>query len=168
MTIDTFSKSLAYAFLYKSSAEHVNQIQMSDMTVSLVREGCPKKLFSDLEEMGFYVRNTADGIYRVGHVMGIGIQIIVSRELYEKNHIWLKALTQNLTSQEAEKLIQESSNLSQKGDKDLVSSVLQVAVKENKTVFWELKEASKMCEALRELVNYPSPKGMGLKKPMVD
>lgn len=45
MTIDTFSKSLTYAFLYKSSAEHVNQIQMSDITVSFVRKGCPKNCF---------------------------------------------------------------------------------------------------------------------------
>lgn len=152
MTIDTFSKALAYAFLYKSSAEHVDQIKMNDMTVSLVREGYPKKLFSDLKDMGFCVRKAADGIYRIGNVMGVEIQIIVSKELNEQNHIWLRALTQNLSKQEAEKLIRDSGNLSQKDEKDLASSVMQVAIKENKTVFLGVKEASKMCEALRELM----------------
>lgn len=152
MTIDTFSKALAYAFLYKSSAEQVDMIKMDDMTVSLVREGYPRKLFSDLQDMGFCARKAADGIYRVGNVMGVEIQIIVSRELDEKNHVWLKALTQSLTRREAERLICDCGNLSRKDEKDLVSSVLQVAIRENKAVFLGVKEASGMCEALRELM----------------
>lgn len=152
MTIDTFSKTLAYAFLYKSIAECVDQIKLDDITVSLVREKYPQKLFSELRNMGFCVNKTAGGIYQVGNVMGIEIQIIVSIELDEKNHIWLKALTQNLTRQEAEKLICDFSNLSQKDEKELMSSVLQVAMKENREVFESMKEVPDMCEALRELM----------------
>lgn len=152
MTIDTFYKSLAYAFLYKTNTGNVDQIKADDMTVSLVREKRPKKLFADLEKLGFCLREIAGGIYHVGNVMGTEIQVIVSGELNQENHVWLRSLTQNLTKKDAEALLLSSNYLHEDDEKELASSVLQVAIKENKTMFLDLKEAREMCEALRELM----------------
>ena len=46
MTIDDFFKTLGYAFLYKGLGEKVNQIPLSELTVSLFRASVPKELLS--------------------------------------------------------------------------------------------------------------------------
>lgn len=44
LTSDDFFKTFAYAELYKSQAETVDQIPINQLTVSVVREGKPEGL----------------------------------------------------------------------------------------------------------------------------
>ncbi len=52
----------------------------------------------------------------------------------------------------AEKLLNTAADLYRKDDKEFAESVLQVAMSKNKEIFDIVKEESKMCEALRELM----------------
>lgn len=152
LTIDVFFKAMAYVCLYKASAGHVDQIKAQDMTVTLVRHSYPRELFKALKALGFRVKKYANGIYHIGDVIGIEIQIVVSRQLDPKNHIWLRALTREMTQEEAEDLIHSAKGLSEQDEKELMASVMQVATKENHKLFVDIKEVPYMCEALRELM----------------
>lgn len=48
MTIDDFYKTVGYACLYKGYGKTVNEIPLSELTVSLFREAYPRELFAML------------------------------------------------------------------------------------------------------------------------
>ena len=151
LNIDTFHKAMGYANLYKAGGARVNAIDAGDITISLVRRRYPRKLIKDLLAEGASVELEAKGIYRVTGNYPFEIRIIVSRDLEPAEHIWLASLTDNITMQVAEDLVDEISGLTEKDDKEFGDSVLQVAIAENEAAFEKIKEASEMCEALREL-----------------
>ncbi len=68
VNIDTFYKVLSYACLYKAETGAVDEIQDTDITISLVREGKPKKLLKQLGEK-YSVVSQSPGIYRVGGML---------------------------------------------------------------------------------------------------
>lgn len=47
MNVSTFLKVIAYACLYKTHEKYVNDIKLDDITVTLVREAKPEKMFGD-------------------------------------------------------------------------------------------------------------------------
>ena len=55
MTIDDFYKTVGYACLYKGYGKTVNEIPLSELTVSLFREAYPRELFAMLEDAGHYI-----------------------------------------------------------------------------------------------------------------
>ncbi len=63
LTIDDFYKAAAYACLYKSLGQTVNQYPAEDITVSLFREAYPRELFSALRESGRSIEEKFPGIY---------------------------------------------------------------------------------------------------------
>jgi hypothetical protein len=153
LNIDTFFKGLAYACLYKAGGSRTNEIGADDISLSFVRENMPHKLFKILREMGYTIDNTYPGIYYVYGVMVFAIQVLVTGELDPDEHIWLSSLTENLASDNAEKIILKTQTLSWKEDQENADSVLQVVVSKNKDLFRKKKEAAEnMCEALRELM----------------
>ena len=58
----------------------------------------------------------------------------------------------DISKSKAEKLLNTAADLYRKDDKEFAESVLQVAMSKNKEIFDIVKEESKMCEALRELM----------------
>ncbi len=63
LTIDDFYKAAAYACLYKSLGQTVDQYPGTDITVSLFREAYPRKLFSALRSLGRNIEEKFPGIY---------------------------------------------------------------------------------------------------------
>ena len=96
--MDTFYKVTGYGCLYKSYGNTADERKAGDVTISMIREARPVKLFSDLMRDGFRIKNPHKGIYRICGVMRFQVQIIVIRELEWKNHIWLRALSGKLLS----------------------------------------------------------------------
>ena len=105
MGIETFLKSFGYACLYLAHADTAGKIREGDVTISLVREGKPKKLIKQLTRKGFPVKKEGKGIYHVCGLRFFTIQIIVCSELDKDEYIWLKSLTEALEKETAEKLI---------------------------------------------------------------
>ncbi len=153
LNIDTFYKVIAYASLYKANASEVDGIKADDITISFVRDRKPVGLFKSLKTYGMEVEKATNGIYTVKSSFPYVIQVIVSKELDPTDHVWLMALTDNLSVKDADRLVKEIGKLSEKDDKDFSDSVLQVAVSKNKLSFEKVKEVSgNMCEALMELM----------------
>lgn len=151
INVGTFYKALSYACLYKSEAGNVEEILDTDITVSLVREQKPVKLLKQLAEK-YTVTPKADGIYRIGGML-FPMQILVTKELNEENHIWVTSLTRTMSRTWAQKLLNNYSALKNDEDKRNADSIVNVASEANIELFKKLiQEGEQMCEELKELL----------------
>ncbi len=152
LNIDTFYKSGAYASLYKSYGETVDGRTADDITVSLVRQSRPVKLFRYFEEHGIRMTNPYNGIYYVLDAVLFPTQIVVTKELDRKNHMWLSALSEGMGKQDMKELLERIDSLTQKQDRELADSVLEVSVRANRKLVEELRGDGNMCQALLEIM----------------
>lgn len=122
-----------------------------DITVSLVREQKPVKLLKQLGEK-YTVTKKADGIYRIDGML-FPMQFLVTKELNEKNHVWVTSLTRNIDRKKAQKLLYNYSALSDIEDKQNADSVMNVTSQANIQLFKKMiQEGDHMCEELKELL----------------
>lgn len=152
LDIDGFYKTGAYASLYKSYGETIDEIKADDVTVTIMREARPDGLFQYLVEHGYSMSNPYKGIYYIEGKVLFPTQIIVTRELDEGNHIWLKALSERLKKEDIRNLLEGVKRLTEKVDKELADSVLEVSIGANKRVIEELRGDDSMCQALMEIM----------------
>ena len=152
LNIDTFYKVGAYAGLYKAYGKTVDERKAKDITVSLVRERKPAGLFSYFRKHGIAFTNPYKGIYYVQDTVLFPTQIIVTKELNEEAHIWLKALSGEMHKEQMRKLLEKIEKLKMGFDRELADSVLQVSIGANKQVVEELRGDENMCQALLEIM----------------
>lgn len=152
--IDSYFKTLSYACLYKASGKEVDSIKPDDITITIVQEHKPKKLLNKLNEQGYMISKPYHGIYYIkGNHILFPTQFIVLKELDKEQHVWLTALTSNMTGSDAHRLITKTNQLLHKEDKENADSILNVTIRANVETFSILrKEAPDMCEALEELM----------------
>lgn len=152
LDIDSFYKAGAYGCLYKASGESVDERPADDITISIVRDSKPEGLFRYFEEHHIKVSNPYVGIYYILDAVLFPTQIIVGRELNQKNHTWIKALSNKVQKQEMRELLERVYNLTEKFDKELADSVLEVSIRANKQIVGELRGDDSMCQALLEIM----------------
>ena len=141
---------IAYACLYKAYENYVDEILLEEITITMVREKKPMKLFGWFEKNGYQIQEAYKGIYYVTRDEQFMTQIIVSGELSKENQKWLTLLSKDLDKADIQRIIAQIGTLTEESEKNYVDSVLQVTMKENKQIFGQLKEEEKMCQALRE------------------
>ena len=153
LSIDNFFKTIGYACLYKAAAKKVNEIPAEDVLVTLVRADKPGKLLKWLRE-NYQVEETHPGVYYIEQAGLFPVQLIVSDELPEQDAIWLQSLTNRLRVLDAKNLlanIEETRYV--KDERELIESVLQVALAANREAFDKMrKEAPSMYDALRDFM----------------
>lgn len=152
LDIDVFYKASAYGCLYKSFGETVDERAANDITISIIRDAKPEGLFRYFKEHGIRVTNPYAGIYYVSDAVLFPTQIVVGKELEQKDHTWIKALSDKVQEQEMRELLEQISNLTHKFDKELADSVLEVSIRANRQVVEELRGGDKMCKALLEIM----------------
>jgi len=153
LNVDTYVKVVGYACLYNASEVHAGEIDLEDITLTLVREGKPRELLKWFEKNDCVVREMYRGIYYVEKAGSFPVQVIVSGRLSPENQKWLTALSNKLKQKEAKRIVLQSESLTQKDEKLYADSVLQATIKANETVFRKIRgESEYMCEALRELM----------------
>ena len=152
LDIDTFYKSGAYASLYKSYGKTVDAIKADDITVSIIQEAKPVELFRYFKEHGILVMNSYRGIYYIEGGVLFLTQIIVTGELDKAAHIWLGSLSRKLKKQDMVELLNSVKQMSEKEDRELADSVLEVSMEANKQVIEELMGDDKMYETLMEMM----------------
>lgn len=152
LDIDTFYKSEAYAALYKSYGNTVDERKADDITVSIVREARPKGLFRYFKEHDIAVESSFQGIYQVKGKVPFLTQIIVTRELEGDSHTWLKALSDKLKKEQLENILARMDGLTQKFERELADAVLEVSVRANQEIVEMLKGDGNVCQALLEIM----------------
>ena len=122
-----------------------------DTTITLVREQKPMKLLQQLGEH-YEVTRRSDGIYRI-HGMPFPMQILVTKELDKKSHVFLTALTRTMSRDQARRLLDSTSKLEDNEDRENADSVVNVASEANINLFKKMiQEGDQMCEELKEML----------------
>lgn len=152
LNIDVFYKFMAYAGLYKSYGETVNERKADDITVTLIRESSPDKLFQYFQTHGFSVTSPSRGVYYIEGRLLFPAQIIVTKELDASSHAWLKALSANLNKEDIRSLIDCARSLLDPSDKELADSVLEVSFNANPKAIQELIGDDTMYDVLLEFM----------------
>lgn len=152
LDIDAFYKAGAYASLYKAYGETVDERSADDITVSIVRDVKPVGLFDYFEKHDIRIIKPYRGIYYIQDKVLFPTQIIVTSELDRKDHMWLKALSDRMEKQDMKELLEYVSMLTQKFDRELADSVLEVSLRANSQMIEELRGDDSMCQALLEIM----------------
>ena len=152
LDIDVFYKVGAYASLYKSYGKTLDERKADDITVSIVREIKPEGLFRYFKEYGYHVSNLERGIYYVEGSVLFPTQIIVTRELDQEKHTWLRVLSENVEKKDVVKFLDRIKTLTEKDDKDMADSVLWVMMEANQQMVEDWKGDADMFDALMEVV----------------
>lgn len=139
MDIDTFYKSGAYGCLYKASGKSVDERSADDITITMIRDTKPEGLFRYFREHHIQVTNPYEGIYYITDAVLFPTQIIVGRELKKKEHTWLRALSDRVEKQEMKELLERINSLTEKFDRELADSVLEVSIRANKQLIEKLR-----------------------------
>ncbi len=150
MNTNTYLKVMSYAYLYKTHEEHVDDIKLEDITLTMVRHSYPSKLFRWLRKNGYQVTEKYPGIYYITKEGFFPTQILVSKRLSPENQKWLTVLCPNLTQADLERTVKQLNDLKSNAEKIYGDSVWQVTMTENKSLINQQKGDSKMCEAMRE------------------
>ena len=153
MTIDDYYKTIGYACLYKGLGKTVNEIPGEELTVTLIRDTHPGRLFEMIVESGGVVSVRHPGVYDINGIIGIPSQVIVTRELDQEMHSSLRVLTKQLRREDAECFIRLVKGLTEPGDRQNADAILQLSVSANREIYDRIrKEDPKMCEALKDLM----------------
>ncbi|MDO5405834.1 MAG: 3-isopropylmalate dehydrogenase [Eubacteriales bacterium] len=146
VSINVFYKVLAYACLYQSETEHVNEIDPRELTITLVCSHFPRELMKHLYEMfGTEAEEVDAGIYHLTKVP-FPVQLIIIPKLSREEYVWMSRLRYDLTVKEdIEPLLKAYRS---HDHSPLYQSVMNLIVRANKD---EYEEAKGMCDALMEL-----------------
>lgn len=79
-------------------------------------------------------------------------QIVVTKELEEGHHKWLKALSGQLGRENFYELLESRKMLAKKADQELADSILEVCIGANRQLLEELKGDDNVYEALMEIM----------------
>lgn len=146
IAVRTYYQAVSYAAVFQSHTDRENAVLPEEITLTLVGNHYPRKLFRFLED--FYnarIEQSFSGIYYVEGAV-FPTQVIVQKELPAEENVWLSRLRQDL------KMEIDVAALAQayrgKEENPLYSEAMDLIVNAN----WELyKESEKMCNALNEL-----------------
>lgn len=152
MNSNTFLKVLSYAYLYKTQEKYVDEIALDEITITMVREQKPQKLFKWFSSNGYIIRQKYAGIYYIEKEYHFLVQVIVSSELSKENQKWLTLLSRSLEREDAERALKQLYDLSEAEQEKLGSAVLLVAEDENRELFEVVKEDENMCEFIRKFM----------------
>lgn len=152
LNLSTLYKVTSYACLYKSYELEKGMIKEKDVTISIIREKKPKKLFKYFKDNNVKVTMPYKGIYYVDWISLFPIQVIITKELEQDKHIWIKALTDQMEKADMESLIEKSSEVSSEYEKELVESILEVTLKANSSLAEKLIGDVKMGEMILKVV----------------
>ena len=152
LNIDVLWKVIGYAALYKSFGESVDQIKITDITISILRAIKPVKLFKDLTDAGKNIVQEYPGVYAISDLIEIPVRIIVTDELEDSELMAFSVMSQNASEEEIRQFVQEASMLKEPGYRRNADAVLQISANLHKDLYGKLKGDDTMCDALRELM----------------
>ena len=152
LNIDVFFKTEGYACLYKSYGKTVDAIAENDITMTFVRENKPSGLFAYFQEHGYQVSNPFKGVYYITGNILFPAQIVVTKELKPKLHVWLRALSGKLEKQDLQNLLEHMRQLTGKMDREYAEAVLEVAFRANIQILKEWMGDVSMSKELLEIV----------------
>ncbi len=146
LTINDFYKVYAYACVYQSNTDRINEVDPRERTITFVCSHFPREMVRHLEEVrGIHTKLAEKGIY---YLEGdpIPIQLLITPELSREESYWMQNLRTDLKAggEIRELMMRYDQNRKRKD----YEAVMDLITRAN----WEqMEEEKKMCDALNEL-----------------
>ena len=147
LSIDDFYKSQGYSLIYKGFDRRVNELPISEITLTLVRHSYPRELIKELKTEGFEVVEVHNGIYHVKGRVSVPVQLVVTSRLPDGEYEGLKLLAKGATK---ENIIEYAEKAILSGDaniKENAGTVIGICLSVNE----KLRELEKMNEVIRDI-----------------
>ena len=152
LNIDVVYKALAYACLYKSLGDHVNEIPAEDVTITIMRAEYPKDLFDVLESSGIHMEEKYPGIYYLTGRIQFETQIIVFSRL-DKTHPAYRILRPGAAEDDIRQFLTVARLAVEPWEIHDIKALLEVSVASNRETYKKIKkEEQAVGEALQELM----------------
>lgn len=153
LNVDSYYKAAAYACLYKAYADTVDGRKADDVTVSLIRDAKPEGMFKYFADAGTVIKEAGSGIYCLsGNRILFPTQMIVTGELAEENHAYLRVLTRKLRKRDVGRFLELYRNLSGKAEREYAESILEVFAEANRKQLEKWKGEDEMGPAFMEIM----------------
>lgn len=146
LSINDYYKVYGYAYFYKSATTLIDEIKITELTITFVCRHYPRELIEHIKKVrGLAIEKYCNGIYYILNDVLV-TQLIVTSELLEEENFWLYNLTNDIG--DVRTIERLSVEYSKHEHNELYKSVMNVIIRANKQKFEEVKY---MCEALKEL-----------------
>ena len=146
LTINDFYKVYAYACVYQSNTDRINEVDPRELTITFVCSHFPREMVRHLEEVrGIHTKLAEKGIYYLGGDP-IPIQLLITPVLSREENYWMQNLRTDLKAggEIRELMIRYERNRKRKDYEDVMDLITRAN--------WEqMEEEKKMCDALNEL-----------------
>ena len=152
MTVDDFYKCVAYACLYKSTGENVNDIAGDELSITMIRESYPKSMMRELKRLGIGFAEYDSGIYYSQNFF-IPAQFIVTQELKPDEHRSLRVLSRKADEKDVKGFIKETLGYVTQGEKADAQAVLKVSGTANYDLYEKIRSEADMRNFLDEIKN---------------
>ena len=152
LNIDVIYKVLAYACLYKSLGDHVNEIPAEDVAITIMRAEYPRDVMVGLEESGIHVEEKYPGIFYLTGRIQFETQIIVFSRL-DETHPAYRILRPGATEKDIKQFLTDARLAVEPWEIRGIKALLEVSVASNRETYKKVKKEEKaMGEALQELM----------------
>ena len=152
LNIDVLWKTIGYASLFKSFGKTVNEIEISELTITIIRARKPVKLFKMLESKGKKITSDDLGVYRIEGIVEVTISVIVIKELKDRELLALSIMRNNADEEDVKAFLTEAGSYTEPDDRRHADAVLQISAGVNTALYNRLRGDESMCEALREIM----------------
>jgi len=153
MNISNYVKTVGYACILKGTEPHVDEVPLSELTVTLVREEYPDALFQSIIHEGGTFEKKFPGIYYIHGLFNFPTQVIVTQELDPKLHPSLRILSRKAKEEDIESFIRMVQEFKDTEDQQNADAVLQVSISANLEAFENVKRRNPdMCKAMKDLM----------------
>ena len=152
MTVDDFYKCVAYACLYKSTGENVNDIAGDELSITMIRESYPKSMMRELKGLGISFTRYDSGIYHSRNIF-IPAQLIVTQELKPDEHRSLRLLSRKADEKDVKGFIKETLGYVTQGEKADAQAILKVSGTANYDLYEKIRSEADMKNFLDEIKN---------------
>ena len=125
LNINTVWKVISYAAQYKSEGTSDDTRDASDITITILRAAKPKKALRQLKEGGYTIENAYPGIYYIGGMVDMRMQIVVSSELEGDDYVPLRIQRRNADRSDYRRFLENTDNVYTEDESDLVSMILE-------------------------------------------
>ena len=148
---DVLWHTIGYAAQYKSLEEHLGDIPIDEVTITIFRSSFPRALFEKLEGSGWRIEERYHNIFYLSGKIDIPIQIVVANELGSE-YLPLEILTGRAKEADVRRFAAFQEGLTEKGDADDAAAVMQACAEGNRELFQKIWEDERMQGVLRELM----------------
>lgn len=116
---------ISYAAQYKSEGTSDDPRDASDITITILRAAKPKKALRQLKEGGYTIENAYPGIYYIGGMVDMRMQIVVSSELEGDDYVPLRIQRRNADRSDYRRFLENTDKVYTEDESDLVSMILE-------------------------------------------